>query len=179
MTIKTMTSRNGPPANPFSSGSTFEIGGDDTTSFQPVDVGLVGTGPMEPANNVYTEPPPVAGQQHDSPKTFLQKIQYLFSTERLKTSFDVDTDDVKERIVGSLKYANKPDYFREQVLGQEGKRPDFYGPIWISMTLAFLLSVSSLELVNFSISIPTLNGSFCCLTHHSSKRSLLGNSEHL
>ena len=154
-----MTSSNEPPANPFSSGSTFEIGVDDTSSFQPVDSGLVGTGPMQ---SQYQQPPPVSGQQ-DAPKSFLQKTQSFFSMERLQSSFDVDTDDVKERIVASLKHVNKPDYFREQVLGREGKRPDCYGPIWISMTLAFFLSVSSNRDLSMFKCIVLTQWCICCV----------------
>ena len=127
----------------------FEIGKGDTTSFEPVDAGFVGTGPMDSvpsARAQYTQPPPVAGQPSQPPQQpqgYLQRIQNFFSMERLQTSFDVDTEDVKERIIAGLKHANDPDHFRVNVLGQEGKRPDCYGPFWISMTLAFFLSVGA------------------------------------
>lgn len=128
--------------------SNFEIGKGDTTSFEPVDAGFVGTGPMD-SRAQYTQPPPVVGQPSEippvqqQPQGYLQRIQNFFSMERLQTSFDVDTEDVKERIIASLKHANDPDHFRVNVLGQEGKRPDCYGPFWISMTLAFFLSVTA------------------------------------
>jgi len=83
--------------------------------------------------------------------------------------FDFNTEDIIQRIKGSILYVNKPDYFREQLIGHEkesttnsqeeqvdierssslsssihnNKGPDLYAPIWITLTFIFLLSVTS------------------------------------
>lgn len=84
--------------------------------------------------------------------------------------FDVDTVDVVDRLKASLFKFYEPDLFRTVVLGDTtifpnnvdpnapydptaptmpsptalpGKGPDLYGPLWISMTLIFILGMTS------------------------------------
>jgi hypothetical protein len=63
--------------------------------------------------------------------------------------FDVDTADVQARFKAALTTFWQPDQFRTAVLGERGnendlhKGPDLYGPLWIAMTLIFLLAVTS------------------------------------
>jgi hypothetical protein len=77
--------------------------------------------------------------------------------------FDFDTSDIIQRIQGSILFANRPDYFREQLIGSRvenpqdmeesssstnpsksvHKGPDLYAPIWISFTLVFLVALTS------------------------------------
>ena len=66
--------------------------------------------------------------------------------------FDVDTVDIKTRLMGALLHFYQPDYFRTNVIGVERstnveqggaglKGPDLYGPWWITMTVVFSLAV--------------------------------------
>lgn len=116
----------------------------------------------------------------DNSPSFLPKFLTCggaLSIESLRPYFDVDTSDLVLRMKSSIKYANVPDGFRNEVLysdnalrlayreqtgggegggghgeevasvgnvgGGEGKGPDLYGPTWITMTLVFLLAVTS------------------------------------
>ena len=68
------------------------------------------------------------------------------SFETYAQYFNVDTDDIVNRVVGAIKFANIPDHFRNTILNQEGKGPDLYGPTWITMTLVFFVAVSEILL---------------------------------
>jgi hypothetical protein len=61
--------------------------------------------------------------------------------------FDVDTEDVVGRLKSSLFQFYKPDHFRTSLVGdvptETLKGPDLYGPVWIVMTLIFVLAVTS------------------------------------
>jgi hypothetical protein len=61
--------------------------------------------------------------------------------------FDVDTADVSARLKAALTTFWKPDQFRTAVLGEAGndnfKGPDLYGPLWVCMTLIFMIAVTS------------------------------------
>ena len=61
--------------------------------------------------------------------------------------FDVDTVDVSERLKASLFKFHQPDQFRSSVVGdfptETLKGPDLYGPVWIVMTLVFVLAATS------------------------------------
>jgi hypothetical protein len=61
--------------------------------------------------------------------------------------FDVDTADVTARIKAALTTFWQPDQFRTAVLGEAGtddyKGPDLYGPLWVCMTLIFMIAVTS------------------------------------
>jgi hypothetical protein len=63
-----------------------------------------------------------------------------------RSYFDVDTIDIQARIKNSVLMCYMPDKFRVAVIGAERndatKGPDLYGPLWITMTLVFLLAVS-------------------------------------
>ena len=114
----------------------FEIDSpEETSNFQPV---YVGSGSMD--NNA-NKPPNDPGNTQSCYQSFVA----AFQIETYKHYFNMDTIDIQNRIVGSLKYANEPDYFMEQVLGlnrSDGKGPDLYGPVWICMTMVFLVAVS-------------------------------------
>jgi hypothetical protein len=61
--------------------------------------------------------------------------------------FDVDTADVSARIKAAMTTFWKPDQFRTAILGEAGtddyKGPDLYGPLWVCMTLIFIIAVTS------------------------------------
>ena len=70
-----------------------------------------------------------------------------FKMESYSQYFDVETSDVVERLKASLLKFWLPDQFRTSVVGDcktdTFKGPDLYGPVWISLTLVFLLAVTS------------------------------------
>lgn len=79
-------------------------------------------------------------------KTLWQSLTSCFTIEAYRPYFDVDTVDVKNRIIGSVQLCMVPDGFRNNLLGvnrNDGKGPDLYGPFWITMTLVFFVSVTS------------------------------------
>jgi len=75
-------------------------------------------------------------------------VPSVFSFQSYAKYFDFDTIDIQNRITGSITFANRPNHFREQVLGGDGnKGPDLYGPLWITMTLVFVVAVSTILLI--------------------------------
>jgi hypothetical protein len=71
-------------------------------------------------------------------------VPSVFSFQTYSKYFNIDTVDVQNRITGSIAFVNTPDHFREQVLGgNDGKGPDLYGPIWVTLTLVFFVALTS------------------------------------
>lgn len=70
-----------------------------------------------------------------------------FQLDAYKQYFDVDTVDVADRLKASLFKFYQPDQFRTAVVGdfptETLKGPDLYGPVWIMMTLVFVLAATS------------------------------------
>ena len=70
-----------------------------------------------------------------------------FNLDSYKVYFDIDADDIVQRMRGVFLHFHKPEHFRNNVMGQfktnELKGPDLYGPFWITMTLIFFIGVSS------------------------------------
>ena len=128
--------------------SQFEIGGEDTT-FQSIDVGHVGTGAMDNAAYPPVQPQQQQQQQQGEPSGWFQRLTSCFSVGSLQSYFDVDTEDIKERLIGSVRHANSPDYFVQEVLKKGGKSADLYGPVWITMTAVFLFAVSVIIFILF------------------------------
>lgn len=124
----------------------FEID-DEDTSFQPIDAGHVGTGTMDNAAYPPAQPQPQQQQQQQQFESggfglIPSMFSSCFNFGSLQTYFDVDTQDVKDRVVGSVLHANAPDHFVNEVLRKPGKSADLYGPVWITMTSVFLFAVS-------------------------------------
>jgi len=67
--------------------------------------------------------------------------------ESYKTYFDIDAEDIVTRVKAVMLDFYKPEHFRNNVLGvqknDDFKGPDLYGPFWITMTLIFLIGVTS------------------------------------
>merc|ERR1719203_211549 len=78
-----------------------------------------------------------------SNKNFFEKMMSCFTISGYKQYFDVDTVDIKDRIVASLTHFNIEGGFRESVLERNGSGPDLYGPFWVATTLVFFVAVSS------------------------------------
>jgi len=70
-----------------------------------------------------------------------------FRLDSYRQYFDMDTLDILKRLRASLTSFWLPDHFRTAIVGEAGsddfKGPDLYGPLWISMTLIFLIAVTS------------------------------------
>lgn len=150
----------------------FEIGGDDTTSFQPIDAGHVGTGAMDnaafpPANPLPLPPSHQQQQQQNQNQNpnggMLQKLTSCCNIGSLQSYFDVDTEDVQERVLATVLHLNKPDYFVDSVLRKQGKSADLYGPVWITLACIFLFAVSSKL---HSLLIDLLLYFFYCIVQH-------------
>ena len=73
---------------------------------------------------------------------------WCFDLRSYQPYFDVSTSLVNQRIISSLQFyktsakTGNADYFVADVLSQ-GSGPDAYGPFWITMTLVFVVSVTS------------------------------------
>lgn len=82
-----------------------------------------------------------------APKSWWQSCRACCTMQSYAQYFDVDTVDIKTRLMGSILHFYQPDYFRTQVIGSERtdqlKGPDLYGPFWITMTVVFLVAVST------------------------------------
>mmetsp|Transcript_219 Transcript_219/g.302 ORF Transcript_219/g.302 Transcript_219/m.302 type:complete len:315 (+) Transcript_219:92-1036(+) len=135
-----------PPLN--SNLNQFEID-DENTSFSPINMGHVGTGGMDnaayaPAQTQFSgHHQQQQQQQGQSSGGWFQRLTSCCSIVSLQSHFDVDTEDVKDRLMGSVLHANKPDHFVVSILNKEGKKADLYGPIWITMACVFLFAVTS------------------------------------
>lgn len=70
-----------------------------------------------------------------------------FKMETYTAYYDVDTQDIADRLKYSILYFYHPDKFRCEVVGAARtdslKGPDLYGPLWITMTLVFFVAVST------------------------------------
>jgi protein YIPF1/2 len=84
-----------------------------------------------------------------------------FKVDHLIALFNVDAVDIYLRLKGSVLQFHQPDQFRTSVIGDgqvqdpvnpaapggpvmsDRKGPDLYGPFWISMTLIFILGMTS------------------------------------
>eukprot|EP00565_Helicotheca_tamesis_P001231 CAMPEP_0185727426 /NCGR_PEP_ID=MMETSP1171-20130828/3123_1 /TAXON_ID=374046 /ORGANISM="Helicotheca tamensis, Strain CCMP826" /LENGTH=179 /DNA_ID=CAMNT_0028395999 /DNA_START=45 /DNA_END=581 /DNA_ORIENTATION=- len=121
-----------PPPPPISSKQ--DIDDPYATSFEPVNTDAVGSGAIDPApRSLENTSAPATRMEQPQPTGFLGKCTACLSVESYRSYFDVDTDDVAERIVGSVKLCNVPDEFRQELLGvgMDGdKGPDLYGPLW-------------------------------------------------
>ena len=107
---------------------------DDSSSFEPVGY----------PNNASNNGAAALAPNNNAPTTWYQKIVSCFQISTMQQYFNVDTVDVKNRIIGSILHANKADYFRDQILSDgEHRKPDLYGPVWVTMTLVFFLAVTS------------------------------------
>lgn len=123
--------------------SQFEIGSAETTAFQSIDMGHVGTGSMDNAAYPPAQPSQQNQQQQGASSNWFQRMFSCLSIGSLQSYFDVDTEDVKDRVIGSVLHANTPDHFVHNILRKEGKSADLYGPVWITLICVFLFAVSN------------------------------------
>jgi len=118
-------------------GETF--GHTDPQSGFPSTPGL--TGSMMPQQQQVSHMEPQASRGCWG--TFLM----LIDLNTYKTYFDVDAEDIVARVRAVCLDFYKPEHFRNNVLGAQQtnglKGPDLYGPFWVTMTLIFLVGVTS------------------------------------
>ena len=113
--------------------------------------------PPPPQQQHYAQPapataPPPQPQMGSAPLApgmpagLLGTVQSCLRLDTYRAYFDVDTADVADRVVGSVRLCNRPDGFRNDLMGPNsprGKGPDLYGPFWITATMVFFLAVSA------------------------------------
>lgn len=62
----------------------------------------------------------------------------IWSLEYFQRFFDVDTNEVVDRILGSMHPNKGVNYFQHYIQS----KPDLYGPFWICVTLVFTIAIS-------------------------------------
>jgi len=102
------------------------------------------SGPMQqmsPPRQNTVQPQPAA------PTTYWGNCMACLTLESYKIYFDIDAEDISTRVKAVMIDFYKPEHFRNNVLGTQKtdtfKGPDLYGPFWITMTLIFLIGVTS------------------------------------
>ena len=94
-----------------------------------------------------------------TPTSYWGMCMSCFRLETYQAYFDIDTVDVRQRMVAAMTHFHQPQFFRDQVVGADPsasggpadggsgsisgalKGPDLYGPLWITMTLIFFVAV--------------------------------------
>mmetsp|Transcript_6625 Transcript_6625/g.17988 ORF Transcript_6625/g.17988 Transcript_6625/m.17988 type:complete len:299 (-) Transcript_6625:520-1416(-) len=101
------------------------------------------SGTMDNGQMQMQQPP----QAPSGPFSWCGNLMTAFSIDTYRAYFDIDADDIVMRMKSALVDFYKPQYFRAEVVGVARtdtlKGPDLYGPFWITMTLIFLLGVTS------------------------------------
>ncbi|GMI30009.1 hypothetical protein TeGR_g3165 [Tetraparma gracilis] len=77
-----------------------------------------------------------------APAAPASSLCWCFDVGSYKPYFDINTSEVAERLKESLKVWEENGHFVNQVLAK-GAGPDAYGPFWLSMSLVFVVSVTS------------------------------------
>jgi len=111
-----------------------------SSTFAPIEIEK---GPMvDTTTNSFSSSPTVNMSSNVNTQfNIWENLTSCFSVDTYKKNFDVNTVDIKQRLVGSLLYFNVQNGFNSSVLGEKG--PDVYGPFWITMTLVFFLAFTS------------------------------------
>jgi hypothetical protein len=89
-------------------------------------------------------------QPQGPPRGCWGTLLMLLDLNTYQSYFDVDADDIVNRVKAVCLDFYKPEHFRNNVLGAQQtnglKGPDLYGPYWVTMTLIFLVGVSVAQL---------------------------------
>ena len=125
---------------------------------QPQDPSQYLSGTMDQMGTAAGSSNPKSGAAPAPPPTGITGIFYsLFNAciqyDTLVRLFNVDTVDIYIRIKAAITKFYQPNYFRVEIIGEEGhpeasteeprKGPDLYGPFWISMTAMFVLGITA------------------------------------
>ena len=93
-------------------------------------------------NNYFNNPKDNYGQnimaniEEDKKGNWLDKLRCNLSSTFLQKYFDIDTEEIKDRLISSLIPLNSRFYNLIE------KKPDLYGPFWIFTTLIFVIAAS-------------------------------------
>ena len=86
-------------------------------------------------------------QMQMQPRSWWGSCMMCLTLDAYRAYFDIDADDIVNRMKSAVLDCYKPDYFRNEVVGTHKtgtlKGPDLYGPFWITMTLIFFVAVSN------------------------------------
>eukprot|EP00262_Sarcandra_glabra_P006432 TRINITY_DN18733_c0_g1_i1.p1 TRINITY_DN18733_c0_g1~~TRINITY_DN18733_c0_g1_i1.p1 ORF type:complete len:271 (-),score=34.84 TRINITY_DN18733_c0_g1_i1:407-1219(-) len=102
--------------------SSYEVPIANLQTFPPTTGGDIGRGYQSPGSPFGADEQPTTSWKG------------VFSISSYSPYFNVDTDDVLERIMSSF-YPTRGNFFRKIEAN-----PDLYGPVWISTTLVFMLA---------------------------------------
>jgi len=153
------------PPNPFRT----DMGGDPFQQpqgqpQQPQFVQQQQQGQMPPPSQ-FSAPPPATSQMGgamdpsmptSTPTSWWGLCMACMRLETYKRYFDVDTADIRVRMIAAMTHFHQPQYFRDQVVGAEHpqlgiqasagsdlKGPDLYGPVWITFVLILLVAATA------------------------------------
>ncbi|GKY98601.1 hypothetical protein MPSEU_000816800 [Mayamaea pseudoterrestris] len=108
------------------------------------------SGPMERRQE--SAPPP---EVFSTPFASVNRCLSCFRLDGYRPYFNLDTVHVYARIKAALTQFHLPDHFRTVVVGtgpsgqnaqdvdSDSKGPDLYGPLWITLTLVFVVAMTS------------------------------------
>ena len=141
-----------------------QVGGGDPFAPQPASVQPnfaapppLPSGPMDNmAPQQQLRPQQQAQQQQPGamqalqPRSWWGNCMACVTLDSYRAYFDIDADDIVNRMKGAVLHFYKPEYFRNNVVGVDKsngmKGPDLYGPFWLTMTLIFFIGVSFVRL---------------------------------
>lgn len=89
-------------------------------------------------NSANSEVPNNANKQSTFPDEADAPKHSIWTLEYFQKFFDVDTDIVVNRIVGSMIPKRGVNYLQHYIQS----KPDLYGPFWICVTLVFTIAIS-------------------------------------
>lgn len=117
------------PVNDFGGAAQLEVNNSNSYSFNHSTPQQ--TSPGLPASESYNETP-------DKPSYSIWSIEYY------QQLFDVNTDQVLERILWAMVPKPGVNYLQQYIQS----KPDLYGPFWICITLVFTIAISG-NLANY------------------------------
>lgn len=142
--IMTMNQSFPPPSGPMDGG--MNMG--QQQPFQQQQQQQQPAGLMSPQPQMRS-PPQQLQQPPHQPTSWWGSILLCLNLDTYKIYFDIDADDIVTRIRAVFLHFYKPEHFRNNVVGPlktgDLKGPDLYGPFWISMTMIFILGVSTVQ----------------------------------
>jgi hypothetical protein len=104
-------------------------------------------GPMDSMAPQQQMQPQIGNMQAQQPRSWWANCMMCLTMDSYRAYFDIEADDIVNRMKGVFLHFYKPEYFRNNVLGVQKtdvfKGPDLYGPFWVTMTLIFLIGVSN------------------------------------
>lgn len=91
--------------------------------------------PTRTTERISTTAPVAPGVNPNSDPNAPSPTPSIFSIERYKLLFNVDTSDVLDRLLASTAF-----FFRGDFLEKTEANPDLYGPFWVASTLVFVMA---------------------------------------